>query len=360
MLSGKLTRDMAELSKKSVVKAGRILSNRANHSDEDCIWARAICSLWRMRHTYVINTFQATLRTKSKRIFKKAIVAQRLKREVSIIDKLRRIPEMSLTRMGDIVGLRAVLDTVAQVEALVQDYKQSPRFEHELDRERDYIKNPKPDGYRCIHLIYKYKNNTAPEYNGLMVEIQIRSRLQHAWATAVETVGNMLGQKLKSGEGDQLWKDFFKLASAALAVYEKTPTVPGFEQTSKEELYRELVKQEKRLKVRDKIAAYVAVTKSLLDGLKNSQFVNMKYTILCLDTAEKKMEVYHFSENESEEANKAYSDLEKKFAGRSEMDVVLVSVNGMKELKKAYPNYFFDARQFISFLHAIEKINAGA
>jgi len=37
------------------------------------------------------------------------------------------------------------------------------------------------------------------------------------------------------------------------------------------------------------------------------------------------------------------------------MDVVLVSVDGMKELKNAYPNYFLDAGKFVVFLDTVEK-----
>ena len=80
---------------------------------------------------------------------------------------------------------------------------------HELHTSRDYIQHPKPSGYRSIHLVYKYKNPISPEYNGLFVELQIRTRLQLAWATAVETMGTYLGHALKSSEGPERWLDFF-------------------------------------------------------------------------------------------------------------------------------------------------------
>jgi len=150
---------MTEFSKNSVKKAGRILSKEDGHTKEELLWARKICSLWRARHSYVINTFQATLRSKAKKVYKKAVIGQRLKREVSIIRKLKRSGDMSLTRMNDIVGLRTVVYSVNHVRTLVRNYKKSTRLEHDLIDEKDYIQNPKKDGYRCIHLIYKYKNN---------------------------------------------------------------------------------------------------------------------------------------------------------------------------------------------------------
>lgn len=41
--------------------------------------------------------------------------------------------------------------------------------------------------------------------------------MQHAWATAVETLGFFKKQSLKSSSGDAKWLVFFQLASAAFA-----------------------------------------------------------------------------------------------------------------------------------------------
>ena len=63
-------------------------------------------------------------------------------------------------------------------------------------------------------------------WQGLQIEIQLRSRLQHQWATAVETVGTFIGDELKSNRGDQGWLRFFALMSSAIALSERTPLVP--------------------------------------------------------------------------------------------------------------------------------------
>ncbi|MDH3695228.1 MAG: RelA/SpoT domain-containing protein, partial [Gammaproteobacteria bacterium] len=87
--------------------------------------------------------------------------------------------------------------------ALQQLYQRS-RSCHEFMHEDDYIKTPKMSGYRCLHLVYRFNSETRTDYNGLLVKIQLRTEIQHAWATAVETVGAFLGQALKASEGEHL------------------------------------------------------------------------------------------------------------------------------------------------------------
>jgi len=67
----------------------------------------------------------------------------------------------------------------------------------------------------------------------LRVELQIRTKLQHLWATAVETMGTFLGQALKSRQGSQDWLDFFTLISSAFSFIEGTPQIPRYSNLSK-------------------------------------------------------------------------------------------------------------------------------
>lgn len=78
---------------------------------------------------------------------------------------------------------------------------------HELEAVDDYIADPRSSGYRGTHLIYRYFSDRVETYNGLRVEVQLRSHLQHAWATAVETVGTFLKQALKASQGHEQWRD---------------------------------------------------------------------------------------------------------------------------------------------------------
>jgi Region found in RelA / SpoT proteins len=191
----------------------------------------AVINNWRAAHSQPLVTFNMTLRSRSAKVDTDALVAQRLKRLTSIEAKLRDRPNMRLSQMQDIGGVRAVVSSVANVLALATQYRDS-RMQHSLSSEDDYIERPKPDGYRGIHLIYRYKSEyeRSSAYDGLFVELQVRSRMQHAWATTVETVSTLTGQALKSTlntrRGEERWRRFLALMSSVIATWEKSPTVP--------------------------------------------------------------------------------------------------------------------------------------
>jgi len=79
-----------EESKHKINKAGQILLKH-NPTTEELIWARDLADRWRACHAYPINTFNSTLRVKL-RDYSDPIVAQRLKRMPTIIEKLKRYP----------------------------------------------------------------------------------------------------------------------------------------------------------------------------------------------------------------------------------------------------------------------------
>ena len=294
-----------------------------------------------------MNTFQATLRQKLKSIDDNAIVAQRLKREPSIILKLQRFDGMKLARMQDIGGLRAVVDSVSKVKKLETAYRES-KFKHVLISSKDYITNPKNDGYRGLHLIYKYQNQLAQQYNGLSLELQLRTRLQHAWATAVETMGTFLGQALKSGQGEYEWRDFFTVAGAAFAILEKTPVVSGYEGHKSNEIFLKVKKAESKLRVLNKLKGFAVAT----DRITKQQGKGA-YHLVVLDSKNRTVSIAPYSIARLEQANIDYAGIEQRTKSGEPIEAVLVSAGPIDALRKAYPNYFLDTQ---SFVKQIEKI----
>jgi hypothetical protein len=178
-------------------------------------------------HSYPLNALHMTLRNRTKRVDSGSLTAQRLKRLDSIIRKLTLRKTMQMSQMQDIGGCRAVVSNMTRLNTLLFIYETSP-LRHELSRTRDYISEPKDDGYRSIHHMYRFRGKaTSLPWDKLRIEIQMRTKLQHAWATSVEIVDAFSGQNLKFGEGTQSWRRFFQLVGAVHARIEKTSPVPG-------------------------------------------------------------------------------------------------------------------------------------
>ena len=150
------------------------------------------------------------------------------------------------------------MNDIAGVRLLVRIF--TDRTKHDLRRPDDYIANPKEDGYRSYHVILSYKGRgEATVYDKRRIEIQVRTRLQHAWATAVEGVGVSLGQDLKGGHGDLDWLRLFRLASAEFAMLEGCSEGEGV--PSHPDRARELRELEKRLKALDYLENIGSVVK---------------------------------------------------------------------------------------------------
>lgn len=324
--------------KREIDEAGRGLAgNSLTEADRE--QALEILGNWRSTHSFPLNTLQVGLRRYSSQITPQYVVAQRLKRVTSIVAKLRRFQGMRLSRMQDLGGCRSVVYSSRQVEQLVKIYKRSA-IRHELVGEKDYISEPKDSGYRGVHLIYKYISDRTPTYNGLRIEIQLRSRYQHAWATAVETVGTFLQQSLKSSEGPEQWLEFFTLASAAFARLEKTAAVPGTP-TRKRELLRDLRGMAKDLDVRTKLENY----RSALQELESRARRSDKYFLLSLEP--ERLTVESFRTDQLAEATDRYLEVESFSAAA---DTVLVAADSVDSLRRAYPNYFLDTQVFLRTL----------
>lgn len=328
-------------SKGQINRAGDILAERIEYDYGEWIWANEVLANWRGCHGYPMNTFQATLRMKLKTIDKDAIVAQRLKRAPSIIAKLQRFENMKLARMQDIGGLRAVVSTVARVRKLHAAYVET-KFKHERISVKDYIAQPKPDGYRSIHIIYRYANDRAPQYSGLSLELQMRTKLQHAWATSVETMGTFLGQALKSGRGEEDWKQFFAVAGAALAISEKTPPVPGFERCTQDELFAKVAAAEAKLHVLEKLSGF-AVAADKITTVRGQG----AYHLIVLNSSDRTLRITPYPISRLEEANHEYAKIEARTKAGESIEAVLVSAGPVDALRKAYPNYFLDTQAFI-------------
>lgn len=308
----------------------------------------AVIDNWRASHAHPLNAFYMTLKRRAGKIARNALVVQRIKRLESIAFKLIHSKKMKLTQMQDIAGCRAVLPTLEHVRRL-QHYYQIEPLAHTFNGVKDYIEEPKETGYRGVHLKYSVaSSNKEWPYNGLKVEIQIRTLLQHKWATAVEAAETFTGQALKSNQGSQDWRRFFSLMSSVFAIREDCLTVPGTP-SNLEELYAEI----RRLDETHHMAATFSGYRAIFPQVEKQR--DAKYFLVRLDPINRLVRVKGFKKNESQEANRRYTEAEQAIEKDSAVRVVLVSVSSIASLQRAYPNYFLDTDAFLSEVVAITE-----
>ena len=119
-------------------------------------------------------------------------ITARAKTTGTIIEKLRREDRMSLARMGDLAGFRIVgafdLDGQDRLyEEIARRFPPDPRPAKPIDRRL----NPS-HGYRALH--------AAVSFDGVSIEIQIRTVAQHIWADLMERIADRLGRQIRYGD----------------------------------------------------------------------------------------------------------------------------------------------------------------
>jgi putative GTP pyrophosphokinase len=107
----------------------------------------------------------------------------------SIIEKLRR-ERTRLSRMQDIAGCRVIVpDLLTQDEAVENLKNLFDKFTIVDRRERP------SHGYRAVHVIIVR--------HGKLIEVQVRTSLQHAWAQLSEKLSDEVDNAIKYGGGDE-------------------------------------------------------------------------------------------------------------------------------------------------------------
>jgi putative GTP pyrophosphokinase len=204
-------------SRNQVNKAGDTLRRSsvdpAAVSEKDLEEALLAAWLFRSAHEYPLikanNGLRSVLRTEKAG----ALVTQRLKQWGTILSKLEREPKLELARMQDIGGCRAVLGSINELRAVQKRFEKNRSPDVRL---KDYITEPKPSGYRGVHVIVKYPDKSGEKRT---IEVQLRTRVMHEWAITVEKISGR-DYDLKSGTGPPPLLNFMQAVSQAMATEE--------------------------------------------------------------------------------------------------------------------------------------------
>ena len=100
----------------------------------------------------------------------------------------------------------------------------------------------------------------------------------------------------------------------------------------------------------DKLLSVSVITNS---ASRIASITPSDYLILILDIAEKEIRVKTFEDKEDAEA--MYKHYEEQTQNDSGKDVVMVSIEDIGSLKKAYPNYFLDAKGFVNMIKNLKE-----
>ena len=308
-------------------------------------------SEWRSSHEVAMKRVMTSLKKHAYQRGTSAVIYGRAKRLNSLALKLQRFPKMSLSKMQDIAGCRVVLESVFHAESFAasirNDLAQKLSLGGEIG-EKNYIQSPKEDGYRSLHFIVRYQSPNTPSQKDRRVEIQVRSSLQHQWATALETVDLFHSQSLKTGGGDPRWRRFFALAAGAFASMESRPPVPGLPLTHKH-LLAELNLLATELHVAKRLKGWSDVMQSVLDMTPGSLEGVYSYLVE-LHVDENTTSVKKYDANHLQAAHDMYLQSELRNANSSTRSSVLAKAYSIGEVRAAFPGYYGDTRAFLDAL----------
>lgn len=142
-------------------------------------------------------------------------IKYRVKKPMSIYEKLlRRGFPVSLEsireNLHDVAGVRVVCGYVQDIY-LIADMLTS-QSDISLIEVKDYIKNPKPNGYRSLHLLVEVPVFFSDECRMMKAEIQIRTIAMDYWATLEHQI-----KYKNNGEVPSDFEDELKACSDVIA-----------------------------------------------------------------------------------------------------------------------------------------------
>jgi hypothetical protein len=265
--------------------------------------------------------------------------------------------------MQDIGGCRAIVKDLSELNKL-RDKLVKSKSTHCIVNEYDYL-NPKESGYGGVHLIYSCFDTRADGYpwKKTKIEVQLRTKLQHAWATSLEIIDTLEQIELKTSlDGHADWRRFFSVTGKLVAHEEGAITL---DDATLKEHQLEVMELDSTLDARMKLLQFSIGIKALTS--KDKKILKNKNTGMILVTISQN-NINTFIDNikdikgkvtpldvnvksyKMKDTEKALKDLNKHELDPDIIIAVLLSASNARTLKKAYPNYFGSTQEFSDFI----------
>jgi ppGpp synthetase/RelA/SpoT-type nucleotidyltranferase len=337
------------ISKSAIDRLGQLLAS-GDASIGEVENARQQLGEWRAAHLWPLHCVANDLVRRLEQMNLHAIVAMRLKRLFRIVAKVQIHEGMAVSRMQDIAGIRIIVPSIQDVETLAEDIVRNQPECAEVKRVYDYLKSPKDNGYRSIHLALRHKESNSG-YDGLLLELQIRTEAEHAWASSVEVNGITSGHHIKYDEGQPEWSRFFQLGAELVARSEGTASLAEFVGVDGGELIEELRALEVQLDAFDAMLSHRVRNHRELPKIERSTDAMGACFLFEFGNDPKNPEIAVFEADDQERAILRYASAEQRLAfEEGQLAPILVSVSSVDKLPVAYQTFFLDCSPYVQLL----------
>lgn len=344
---------MLPTSKTTIDRAGRALARGAFRDEVDYIQLEEAFNEYRRAHLEPLTSTTIELQQWLSGFGKPYYIAQRLKRKPQIIRKLSRL-SVRLSQLQDIGGARIIVPTNSDVEALqrflVGQVRSRGRIR--IERSTDYRERGRDrTGYRALHLIL--------ERDGLSLELQLRSRIQHYWAESIERTSVIYGHQLKEEEGHADVLRYFRLLSDAFFEIEsgrQPSSANRIEVDRLRDASEMIIGESPRAKVLDSfvnegvIKTLVAKEGGAGHGINN--------WVIVFDWNTGSFVHWDIVGRQSDHAVASYVYYEKMFTAEDGFEVVLIGSSDVSTVRQTHSHYF-GIETYDSILESLDTSIAG-
>ena len=334
-----------EISRSRANKATRFLASGIEGPQYD--EALSVANAWRSQHIYPTQEVFKILGSIVEP-YDNTLVTYRLKRMESIISKLSRSAnDFKLGALDDIGGCRIIVPDIKSLYKVSNIIKEKFLLK-DGSSVKDYVSSPKSNGYRSIHFLTKQQNCTGGK-SSYRVEIQLRTRLQHVWATAVEIADAILGLRLKSPAYERSdYESAMELFFAKVSLLFQSEEDNNLTCTDRDSLIIGVRKLNDEWNLLGALSEAVDSVLSV-DSI-NAVTLEQVMHILKFSTERQEFSVESFKSDNEVELIERYNNLERlSHDSNAEFDdIVLVRANYPNFLKDAYPNYSFSNNEFVT------------
>jgi ppGpp synthetase/RelA/SpoT-type nucleotidyltranferase len=331
-------------SKSKVDKAGQALAKGVARSEEELVELETVFDDYRKAHLQPLTELTLELQRWITEYGARYYIAQRLKRKPQIIRKLNRL-HVRLSQLQDIGGCRIIVTDNRDVDRLLK-FLQTKLSASAALKITDYREKGRDDtGYRALHLLFTR--------DGVSLELQVRSQVQHYWAESIERTSVVYGHHLKEREGDPGVISYFKALSDVFYEIES-----GRQPSPKSKIDID------RLRVDAEAIIVASDTNRVFDSFVNEDViktltaieakrVGFNNWIMVFNWNTGSFTTWDIIDRDPDLASAAYVNYEHQFSAQHGFEVVMIGSSDVATVRETHSHYFGIA----SYDHVLEKLD---